>query len=78
MFYFLVACNHLRCIDYFIESIESDSFVAKSCKSCAIVPQVCVPDVIGGTKAIMGEGASTRTKGKYYLKTNKKKPFALN
>ncbi|KAF2897854.1 hypothetical protein ILUMI_08320, partial [Ignelater luminosus] len=67
-------CDHVRSLAYMHESITSDDFKAKSCKSC---PEICTPDTVNVTKAIMGEGCSTNTSGAYVLYTNSKAPFAM-
>ncbi|KAF5277894.1 hypothetical protein FQA39_LY06046 [Lamprigera yunnana] len=57
---YMYGCSHLRSIDYMIESVNSNKFLA--CNS--------------HNKAVMGESAIGAPDGSYYLKTNEKYPFA--
>ncbi|XP_076392510.1 pancreatic lipase-related protein 2-like isoform X2 [Megachile rotundata] len=68
------SCSHSRSHEYFAESINSDRFLARKCSSY-------IDYVFGNCKlnAVAHMGGVTpdfRVKGKYYLYTNPKPPYA--
>ncbi|KAF2896692.1 hypothetical protein ILUMI_09489 [Ignelater luminosus] len=68
-------CDHLRSLDYMIESIHSNNFKARSCRFC---PLNCNLDNSNKAKEVMGENCSTNTSsGAYALQTNPRTPFAI-
>ena len=66
--------SHKRAPIYFTESINSSNFIAVACNT--------FEDFLSGNynkhcTAVMGENVDIKTRGKYYLTTNGKSPFAL-
>ena len=53
---FSVACSHGRSVDYFIESILSDCFIAR--KTCSNVPDIPVSSSLGEGRQAVGENCS--------------------
>lgn len=72
----VVACNHMRSVDYMTESINSVNFEARSCGNC---PLPCIPNLLKSESGIvMGEDCSTDTAtGGYLLVTGITSPYAL-
>ncbi|KAF2900075.1 hypothetical protein ILUMI_06111 [Ignelater luminosus] len=70
----MVSCSHLRALQYFTESINSDNFVATSCAGC---PVVCLKDIIFATTTKMGEYLTKKpNREKYWCPTNSQPPYA--
>ncbi|KAF5303576.1 hypothetical protein FQR65_LT08177 [Abscondita terminalis] len=65
------ACDHLRSVDYMIESVSSTNFIGRACLTCLSI--ICInPDT-----SMMGESCSPSSADKsYYLTTKNKRPFA--
>lgn len=71
------SCGHSRSWEFFAESITSkEGFWAQQCRSYVdIVDKKCVSS--GQLSRQMGgEPLTVKSEGVYYLKTNKKSPFA--
>ncbi|KAB0804665.1 hypothetical protein PPYR_01635 [Photinus pyralis] len=71
-----VFCSHRRSVDYMIESVLSSNFVATECKYCPIGCPPVIALVTRPGKAILGQQCSPDTRGKYYVPTNLKSPYA--
>ncbi|KAF2886066.1 hypothetical protein ILUMI_20107 [Ignelater luminosus] len=73
----IVACSHMRSIEYFTESINSDEFVSRSCPRCAGIPSLCIPDIMFPTFIKMGEHLTEVPKRtEFWCPTNSESPFA--
>ena len=83
-FFRAVGCNHIRAVDFFIESLSSTSckFIGYPCKSFeSLKSDDCERDCNGGECPVMGydsvafKNLSTLTGKRLYLETNGKTPF---
>jgi hypothetical protein len=74
-------CSHMRVIDLFAESIQSQDFVASKCDDQAWRPigkdKFSSCDASKGTE-VMGEWGQTSARGIFYLKTKARSPFPLS
>ncbi|KAK4876015.1 hypothetical protein RN001_012437 [Aquatica leii] len=68
-------CSHQRSHQYFIESINSEKFIAKSCSSWSSY-------LLGFCKinanVLFGENAPPSATGKFYFRTNPAPPYAVS
>ncbi|XP_031341400.1 phospholipase A1-like [Photinus pyralis] len=66
------ACNHLRAVDYMIESIGTNNFVGESCFLCTS----CLSNPFFGSKGVMGEDFTYEEEScSYYMPTNSQSPY---
>lgn len=71
-----VFCSHLRSIDYMTESITTNNFVGTKCNYCPIGCPPIVNLMMSSGKATLGQQCTSDTRGKYFVPTNIKSPYA--
>ncbi|XP_022917680.1 endothelial lipase-like [Onthophagus taurus] len=67
-----VGCSHRLAPDYFIESLKSDSFVARKCVTYI---WYTLGFCHNNERAYMGFGCNRETRGDFFLNTNSKPPY---
>lgn len=68
------ACAHGRAVDFYAESVNSNSFQARRCANYAQITGRNCPT--GQGTAMMGGDASKALTGIFFLETNGNSPFA--
>ncbi|XP_071052469.1 pancreatic triacylglycerol lipase-like isoform X1 [Onthophagus taurus] len=69
-----IDCGHNRAPTYYVESINSNGFVAAKCENWSTFTSGSCD---GNEKVIMGAYTPSSSSGDYYLRTNSQSPFAL-
>lgn len=69
-----MACSHSRSYELLSESIKSDKFVARKCKS---LKDAKSGNCNGDKFILKGDLSSVDAEGIYWFKTNNKSPFGL-
>ncbi|XP_056646582.1 phospholipase A1 VesT1.02-like [Diorhabda sublineata] len=66
-------CSHLSAIDYYVESILMNDFIAKKCSNYLMyIWGLCESNTIS---CMGGYHLDTKARGKYYVETNLKPPY---
>lgn len=70
-------CSHMKCIDYFAESINNQGFLAIKCKSFRdIEKESCKDKTPGKSYTMRPDSSNFKLRGIFYMETNGKAPYS--